>query len=418
LIIDPVLMFAYSTYLGGAGGDEGYSIAVDAAGQAYVTGWTYSPDFPTSLGPFDSTHNGGTDAFITKLSANGSALVYSTYLGGAPYGDVGNSIAVDAAGQAYVTGWTYSPDFPTTPDALDPTFNSMFAKAFITKLSTDGSALVYSTYLGGSYGDAGYSIAVDASLNLYVAGQTISPDFPTTPGAFDATQNGGWDTFITKLNAAGHALVYSTFLGGRELDYGFSMAVDAVGQAYVTGYTLSPDFPTTLGAFDRTCGTDGNCNPIEGYTSSDALITKLDASGRALVYSTYLGGQFSEEGTSIAVDAAGQAYILGNTMSDDFPITPGALDETRNDCPLLDFINCYEPFTTKLDAAGSALVYSTYLGPFTTRGYGIALDAARNVYVTGGTFDDVTLLTTPGALDPTYNGEGDAFVSKISEMAQ
>jgi Beta-propeller repeat len=160
-----------------------------------------------------------------------------------------------------------------------------------------------------------------------------------------------------------------------------------------------------------------NSNPLFD-ANYDVFVTKLDAAGRALLYSTYLGGQFSEEGTSMAVDAAGQAYLLGNTMSDDFPITPGALDETRNDCPLLEFINCHEPFITKLDAAGSALVYSTYLGPFTTRGYGIALDAARNVYVTGSTFDDVTLPTTPGALDPTYNGEGDAFVSKISEMAQ
>lgn len=214
-----------------------------------------------------------------------------------------------------------------------------------------GSTSVYSTYLGGSYGDEGYSIAVDASLNLYVAGQTISSDFPTTSGAFDATHNGGWDTFITKLSADGRALVYSTFLGGREGDYGFSIAVDAAGQAYVTGYTLSPDFPTTAGAFDPICGTDGYCNSNPLFDANyDVFVTKLDAAGRALLYSTYLGGAGQDGGYSMAVDAAGQAYVTGWTYSPDFPTTLGAFDTTHN--------GMADAFITKLSADGSAPVYN------------------------------------------------------------
>jgi hypothetical protein len=235
---------------------------VDGAGNAYVTGFTFSADFPTTPGAFDTTFNPGTfDAFVTKLNPAGSALVYSTYLGGAST-DQGFGIAVDAAGNAYVTGWTVSADFPTTPGAFDTT--AAGADAFVTKLNPAGSALVYSTYLGGASTDQGFGIAVDGAGNAYVTGLTVSADFPTTPGAFDTTFNGGGDAFMTKLNPAGSALVYSTYLGGASNDQGSGIAVDGAGNAYVTGSTFSADFPTTPGAFDTT---------FNG--SIDAFVTKF-----------------------------------------------------------------------------------------------------------------------------------------------
>jgi hypothetical protein len=253
---------AYSTFLGGASTDQGSGIAVDGAGNAYVTGWTVSADFPTTPGAFDTTA-AGADAFVTKLNPAGSALVYSTYLGGAST-DQGSGIAVDGAGNAYVTGFTFSADFPTTPGAFDTTFNPGTFDAFVTKLNPAGSALVYSTYLGGASTDQGFGIAVDGAGNAYVTGLTVSADFPTTPGAFDTTFNGGGDAFMTKLNPAGSALVYSTYLGGASNDQGSGIAVDGAGNAYVTGSTFSADFPTTPGAFDTT---------FNG--SIDAFVTKF-----------------------------------------------------------------------------------------------------------------------------------------------
>src|SRR5213593_2593929 len=246
LIIDPVL--AYSTYLGGSATDIGHGIAVDAAGNAYVTGDANSSDFPTTLGAFQPTGRG--PAFVTKLNATGSALAYSTYLGNG--NGNASAIAVDAAGNAYVTGIA-GPNFPTTPGTFQTTPGGGLADAFVTKLDPTGSALVYSTYLGGSSTDDGHGIAVDpncsVNCNAYVTGETASRDFPTTPGAAQTTFGGvgliGFDAFVTKLNPTGSALVYSTYLGGSVDDSGFGIAVDAAGNAYVTGLTTSSDFPTT-----------------------------------------------------------------------------------------------------------------------------------------------------------------------------
>ena len=249
LVIDPGLL--YSTYLGGNNSDLGNPIAVDAAGSAYVTGETESNDFPTTAGAFDTSFNGNNDAFVTKLNATGSALVYSTYLGGSG-DDRGHGIALDA-GNAYVTGETESTNFPTTLGAFDTSFNGN-VDAFVTKLNATGSApLLYSTYLGGSTADRGFEIAVDGAGGAYVTGQTAggTPVFPTTAGAFDTSFNGQTDVFVTKLNATGSApLSYSTFLGGAQSESGDGIAVDGAGSAYVTGRTASSAFPTTAGAFD------------------------------------------------------------------------------------------------------------------------------------------------------------------------
>jgi Beta-propeller repeat len=309
LVIDPAL--SYSTYLGGSGGESGQGIAVDSAGNAYVTGGTESTDFPT-VNPLQPTLDGYGDAFVIKLNATGSALVYSTYLGGSS-GESGQGIAVDSAGNAYVSGVTESTDFPTTPGAFQTTCGGGCAvgsqHAFVTKLNVAGSALVYSTYLGGTGFEGASSIALDASGNAYVTGGTSSNDFPITPGAFQTECGGGscYDGFVTKLNASGSALLYSTYLGGSGNDYGHGIAVDSAGNAYVTGATQSTDFPTM--------------SPLQASLDGggSAFVTKINPTGSALVYSTYLGGSGAANGSGIAVDSAGNAYVTGGAGSG-FPL--------------------------------------------------------------------------------------------------
>jgi hypothetical protein len=475
LIIDPTL--AYSTYLGGSFHERGNGIAVDAAGNAYVTGVTQSTNFPTTPGAFQTTIAGLANAFVTKLDADGTALVYSTYLGGSAV-DAGAAIAVDAAGNAFVTGFTESSNFPTTPGAFQTTIAG-FKNAFVTKLNPDGTALVYSTYFG-SIVDAGAAIAVDAAGNAYVSGDTESSNFPTTPGAFQTTLPGGDNAFVTKLNADGTALLYSTYLGGSAVDAGAAIAVDAAGNAYVTGVTESHDFPTTPGAFQTTIAGYGNAfvtklNPegtalvystylggsggsfggqydggsaiaidaggnayITGVTFSrdfpttlgafqsrlggnfgNAFVTKLSADGTALIYSTYLGGSassgFGDGGRGIVVDGAGNAYLTGFTASSDFPTTSGAFQTTQ---PLRAF---QAAFVTKLNADGTALIYSTYLGGSDSflgdGGSAIAVDSTGNVYVTGST-DSSDFPTTHGAFQSTLGGNfGYAFVAKFRFFA-
>ena len=390
----------YSTFLGGSSHDTGLGIAVDSSGCAYVAGYTASANFPTTPGAFDRTYGGGTyDAFVTKLDPGGAALLYSTYLGGgqgvgqnAGF-DIASGIAVDHAGNAFVTGLTYSSDFPITPGAFDTTFAG--GDVFVTKLLASGSALAYSTYLGGSANDAGNGIALDSAGSAYVTGSTASSNFPTTPGAFDVTRGGGiFDAFVTKLEASGAALVYSTYLGGSQDESGEGIAIDGTGNVHVTGVTGSSDFPTTAGAVDVTFG--------GGYY--DGFVTKLEASGAALVYSTYLGGSEREQPAGIAVDSAGNAYVTGYTASADFTTTPDAFDRT--------FGGITDAFVTKLDGSGT-LLYSTYLGGTRhDQGNEISVDGVGNAYVAGGT-ESSSFPTTPGAFDRTRAGF-DAFVVKIA----
>jgi hypothetical protein len=404
LVIDPVLF--YSTYLGGSFDEHGEGIAVDSTGNAYVTGGTTSSDFPTTPGAYSTTFGCcvgvSNHVFVTKLNPLGSApLIYSTYIG-ANGDDFGIGIAIDTLGNAYVTGRTGN-NFPTTPGAFQTTFGGGNYDAFVTKLNPTGSALVFSTYLGGSGNEFGSGIAVDGLGNAYLTGQTSSIDFPTTLGAFQTSFGGGGginplDAFVTKLNPLGSApLVYSTFLGGSSNDVGTGIAVDGLGNAYVTGYTGSTNFPTTPGAFQTTYG-----------GGVDAFVTKLNPLGSApLVYSTFLGGSSGDQGRGIAVDGSGNAYVTGFTGSTNFPTTLGAFQTSYG--------GNGDAFVTKLNPAGSApLVYSTYLGGSNEDvGGGIAVDSSGNAYVTGYTFS-TNFPTTSNAFQPTSGGAPDAFVTKLN----
>lgn len=426
LVIDPVLV--YSTYLGGSGSELGFnvgSVAVDAAGSAYVTGWTTSTDFPATAGAFQTTSGGGTDpcvncdAFVSKLDPTGSALAYSTYFGGSG-SDVGSGVAVDVSGNAFIVGGTDSPDLPTTPGVLDPTcelspVGRCVNKGFVAKLDTSGSVLVYSTYLGprGDVTDtdiaAGRAVAVDGAGDAYVIGNT-GPGFPVTPGAFQAAYGGGQlDGFVAKLDAAGSSLVYSSFLGGGGLEQAAGIAIDGSGNAYGVGSTDSSDFPTTAGAFQRTCPfyqfSPGGC--------SMAFVTKIDASGSALVYSTYLGGDSTNLGggwsqaCGVAAGELGDAYVTG-TAPDGFPTTPGAFQTTFGG-------GGDDAFVAKLNTTGAALMYSTYLGGSSEDGgQGIAVDASGSAYVGGWTWS--TDFPVASAVQPTRRGVEDAFVARLNAV--
>jgi len=394
LIIDPVLV--YSTYLGGNGFDQGYAIAVDSLGSAYVTGKTAAADFPTTAGAFQTTFGGGDALFIAKLNPQGTALVYSTYINGAS----GNGIAVDSAGNAYVTGEASTPNFPTTPGAFQ---TAPFGfDTFVTKLNAKGSALVYSARFGGNFDDFGRAIALDAAGNAYITGWTVcrapTCTFPTVNAFQPGYAGGNNDAFVTKINSLGSALVYSTYLGGGQIinatdDWGEGIAVDSAGSAYVTGYTYSPDFPVTSGAYDTS------------RAGLDAFVTKFTPGGASLVYSTFLGGSGQEQGQGIAIDANGNAYVTGLTDGSTFPVTPGAFQTTGS----------FDAFVTKFNPQGSALVYSTYLGgnAGVDRGWAIAVDDAGSAYITGDTTS--TNFPVASSAQQAYGGGlSDAFVTKLN----
>nr|MDO8112568.1 SBBP repeat-containing protein [Candidatus Sigynarchaeota archaeon] len=386
LVIDPVEL-AFSTFLGGGDYDSGLAIAVDTAGCAYITGNTQSSDFPT-VTAYEAALNGNLDVFVTKLNATGNGLVYSTFLGGGS-SETGYSIAVDATGCAYITGYSDSSGFPTM-NAYDATLGGT-RDVFMTKLNATGNGLVYSTFLGGGSSEIGYSIDMDASGCAYITGNMQSSDFPTM-NAYDATLGGTRDVFVTKLNATGNGLVYSTFLGGGSQDYGYGIVVDIVGCAYITGETWSSDFPIAS-AYDSIHN-----------GAYDVFVTKVNATGNGLVYSTFLGGSNSEAGYGIALDAAGCTCITGITQSSGFP-TANAYDTTLS--------GSSDAFIMKINATGNGLVYSTFLGGGSIdSGYGIALDAAGCVYIAGSTAS--TNFPTVNSCDATYNGSNEGFVTKVN----
>ena len=416
LTIDPLLSF--STFLGGTGEDEGQGIAVDSFGNTYVTGYTTSVNFPLSDG-VQGLLRGTQDAFVTKLTPAGNALAYSTYLGGSGV-DGGAAIAVDGSGSAYVTGGTFSSDFPTVNAFQATPAAAGHGSAFIAKLTPAGDSLVYSTYLHATgvtptSDSSGAGIAVGGDQTAYVIGNTNATTFPTL-NALQPTLAGDDDAFVLRLAQAGNALVYSTYLGGQYEEEGCGIAVDASGSAYVTGSTSSPDFPVV------------NPLPGQGPPSSvfytKAFVSKIAPGGSSLTYSTYLGGSNTNYGLAIAADPMANAYVTGYTNSVDFPTQNAA----QTWAPFLN----YSAFVTKIATSGNAFVYSTYLGntgmfPFglaDALGVGIAADRVGNAYVTGYTNSrtfPVTLtdplqvmLDGPTGLAFVYLPPSDAFVTKFS----
>ena len=390
----------YSTYLGGSADEYATSIALDSSGCAYLTGSTTSSDFPTTAGAFQNVIGGDSDVFVTKLNLNGSALIYSTFIGGSG-SDTGNSITVDSSGNAYIAGQNRAGNYPTTAGSFQPSFpgNPLQAaselKGVVTKLNASGTALIYSTYLGGTGRDIAGAIAIDASGCAYVTGEAGSTDFPVTPGAFQTS--GANNAFVTKFTAAGNALVYSTYLGGGG-DRGHGIAVDSSGSAYVTGTTTALNFPTTPGAYETAYA--GNGGP---GASINSFVTKMSAAGDALVYSTYLGSDIYTSAYDIAVDPAGDAFVCGFDSSNTFPQTAGAIPTPPASST---------SFVSKFDPAGAQLLYSTRFGVQTDGTFGIALDSSGDAYVTGYTFA-ADFPTTPGAFQTSSAGAYDAFVAKI-----
>ena len=389
LVIDPSV--SYATYLGGTAEDDGNAIAVDANGNAWVTGQTKSTDFPTK-NPLYAANKGSFDVFVTEFSPTGS-LVYSTYIGGSN-DDSGNAIAVNASG-VFVAGGTKSSDFPVK-GAYQSTLKGTI-DAFVLELSSTGSTLMYSTFLGGTGTDVASGLALDKSGNAYVVGSTTSTDFPPMNPLPNETAGG----FVTELNSSGNALVYSTYLGAGTLDFASAVAVDTSGNAYVTGGTQSSSFVTTPGVVQPNCGTAPNCNGA----LYDAFVTVIKPSGTGLVYSTFLGGESKDEGLGIAVDNAGDAYVTGVTTSTQFPLGVARLYATLK--------GTSDAFVSELNPTGTQLLSSTYLGGSgSDSGLAIAVDSKQNTYVTGVTGSSD--FPTANPTQTKNNGQNDAFVSEIS----
>jgi len=388
--IDPDGSIVYSTYLGGDGLDEGRGVAVDPAGYLWVIGYTGSNDFP-ARGGADMTLGGDSDVFIARLAPDGS-LVSSTLFGGNG-ADRAYALALDASGNAYVTGETTGLNFPTTTDAFDRTPNGDI-DAFATKFSPSAD-IVYSSLLGSPGFDNGLAITVDGAGSAYVTGKA-SGGYPVTPGAFDTTQNGGYDMFVTKLNTSGSALTYSTYVGGDSWDEGLGIAVDGDGNAYFTGNVQSPNYPVTPGAVG---------GALKG--SVGAAATKLNPAGSALVYSGVIGGSNWDEGDALSVDSTGAAYISGHQASSDFPTTEGALDRS--------FGGEVDGFLTKVDPSGTRLMYSTFVGGNGWDGaMAMAVDDAGRAFLTGATSSG----DYPGAFAGSSRGGHDIFSTTINTGAQ
>lgn len=425
---------------GSPASEKVFGIAVDSSGNAYMTGYTMSTDFPT-VNALQNTHGGGgcvsqyvlgtypcKDAFLTKLNPSGSAIIYSTFLGGAD-DDEGRGIALNSTG-IYVTGYTRSSNFPTRTPIQDTigggTCGSVFfpqpcADAFVAKLNLSGTALVYSTYLGGMDEDQARGVAIDRAGNVYLAGYTNSADFrmanpiqasyrgyrPGVCWGYNCDYTG--DAFVAKLNSFGSALVYATYLGGSEADIGNGIAVDGDGNAYVTGSTISTDFPVTPGAYQTAFGAgdirDPSCQmqPPE----PDAFVTKVKQDGSGLAYSSFLGRNHgcahgSDKAYGVTVDSQGNAYVVGTTSSPDFPGTPPG---NRPSNAMLINNGDINPFVTEFNPAGSALVYSTYIGgPYGDDGRAIALDRFGTAYVAGFSLNHVMFAKVGNFVAPTFVG--------------
>ncbi|MEO8649212.1 MAG: SBBP repeat-containing protein, partial [Acidobacteriota bacterium] len=381
----------YSTYIGGSGSDVGGGIAVNSAGEAYVTGQTSSTNFPTFNAYQGPPSGSATAAFVTKLSAAGNSLVYSTYLHGSVGDSFGNKIALDSSGRAVITGSTNSSDYPTlTPFQL---FKSGGFDAFVTKMNSTGNGLVFSSFLGGLSDDSGRAVALGLDDQVYVAGQTSSSNFPRQFAA-QSVYGGNTDAFLTSIFPNGGSIYFSTFLGGTGLDQGIALTVNESSYVFLAGQTESSDLPLYFQSQTSLRG------------SRDSFVACYDIGG-SLVYSTYLGGTGVDNANGVAADSTGRAFITGSTNSSDHPLK-NALKT------ILSGTN--DAFVTTLAPLSSAIVYSSYLGgnDFDI-GYGIAVSKIDgSVYVTGRTGGST--FPVSNAVQPIYGGGLDAFVTKFSRL--
>jgi hypothetical protein len=387
LVIDPVI--AFSTYIGGEDNEDANDVAIDGDGNAYIVGTTKSISYPISS-PASPRARASLDVYVTKMHVESATLVYTLFIGTGD-DDRGHAVAVDNVGHAYITGATRSNIFPTV-DPVQSIWGGGY-DAFVAKLSLDGASLLYSTYLGGAADDSATDIALDGAGNTYLVGQSASSDFPTKD-AIQADVGGNNDVFVTKLDPTGSALVFSTYLGGTEYDVGRGIDITTAGEVYLTGLSASTDFPTL-----------GSLYPAPSTGDSHAIVSRLNAAGATLVYSTYLGGGGIDTGSGIAVDVAGNAYVVGKTESTDFPTTPGAPQNATG--------GGTDAFASKLTPTGGALSYSTYVGGDSyDEAYDVAIDSDGNAFFTGRTAS--TSFPTLSPLQPTLAGFDDAFVAALA----
>ena len=378
----------WSTYLGGSNDDRGWAIGIDNAARPVVAGITSSSDYPVTSGAYDTSYNGDYDVLVSKLSADGTSLVWSSYFGGSDREWDVSGLDLDGSGRPVFTGSTRSTDLPTSTGAYDTSLDGV-DDAFVAALSADGSALAYGTYLGGEDSDAGEDVTFDSAGLPVVVGSTSSPDFPTTPAAFQTTPGGGRDGFVAKLTADAGALVFSTFLGGADADDGFGVVLDDSDRVLVTGGTMSSDFPTTVGAFS---------NSYSG--AGDAFVTRLSADGTSQIWGTYFGGSGEEKGLKVAQDGSARPIFVGWTCSTDFPLAGPPLNDEYYTC---------DGFLTRLSADGSVPFYSTYVGGWRDDSvFALALGDSGTVVVGGETFSS-NFPTTPNAFDTSHNSPDDWY---------
>ncbi len=380
----------YSTFIGGSGDEGGSSLAVDDDGSVFITGNTNSSDFPTTAGCFNRSFAGGKwDAFVLKLNAEGTELLYSSFVGGSK-ADHGSDIALDGQGNACVTGTSESEDFPSTAGSFDELHNGN-RDVVVFKMNHNGSQLLFSSFLGGGWMEGGMAIALDKENNVYVTGITGSSEFPVTEGCYDDSYGGGDDAFVSKLDPNGSRLVYSSFVGGDDYDHGQDIALDDHGNAYITGTGQSPDFPVTPGAYSD--------------SHKGIVVFKINSDGSDLVYSSYVGDKDWGSGSSIALDPENNACIIGDTSAENFPTTPGCLDRSYNGDTDVYFF--------KLDSKGSDLLYSTYLGSdLRDEGSCVAVDSQGAIYLAGWS-RSTEFPTTQGSFDQSHNGDIDVFVCQL-----
>jgi hypothetical protein len=385
----------WSTYLGGSNDDRGWAIAIDDTARPVVAGITSSPDYPVTPGAYDTSYNGGYDAIVSKLSADGTALVWSSYFGGgAREWDV-SGLDLDGTGRPVFTGSTRSTDLPTSTGAYDVSLDGT-QDAFVAALSADGGALAFSTYLGGADSDAGEDVTLDSAGLPVAVGGTSSADFPATPGAFQATSGGARDGFVTKLAADAGSLGFSTYLGGAGADDGFGVVLDDSDRVLVTGGTTSSDFPTTAGAYSASYSGAG-----------DAFVTRLAADGTGQVWGTYFGGSGEEKGLEIVEDGAERPIFVGWTCSSDFPLAGPPLDDEYYTC---------DGFLTRLSPDGSVPLYSSYVGGWRDDSvFALALGERDRLLAGGETFSS-NFPTTPNAFDRSHNSPDDWYDAFVLEV--